>query len=118
MAFTVDRFLAISSPLRHIKVKTPKRAAGIVGVIIGLSLLAAMDRLVDYYWFFTNDPGFGPLPIRPTYISEWRLVYSWTLVSALKYGQASQIPKFSVLTQIPIDRAREGPPVQLAQKQP
>jgi hypothetical protein len=62
-------------------INTAKRSRLIVATIITAAMVLAADRLVDYYWFISNDTGDGPLPIRPAGLMKWRIFYTWALVS-------------------------------------
>ncbi|GAU89837.1 hypothetical protein RvY_02339 [Ramazzottius varieornatus] len=79
VAFSVDRFIAVKSPLRTKRVNAVKQAAHIVIGIIISAFLITLNRLVDYYWFIANDAGYGPLPLRPWLLERWHLLHVWLL---------------------------------------
>ncbi|OQV17579.1 hypothetical protein BV898_08350 [Hypsibius exemplaris] len=79
VAFSIDRLLAICSPLHHKMICSISRSTTIAMGIITVAVLLASCRLVDYYWWYANDPGFGPVPVRPIELKHLRTMYNGSL---------------------------------------
>ena len=80
MSLTADRFVAVKFPLQRISRTRRFHSNSVIPLVISTALLVCVPRLADYYWFFANDPGFGPMPKRPMVLEKLRTYYEWMLV--------------------------------------
>src|SRR5690348_3910432 len=79
VAFSVDRLLAIRSPLHH-QMSNVKRSTMIAWGIVTAAVLITSCRLADYYWWWTVYYTGGPNPIRPMGLRTWKTSYVLALV--------------------------------------
>ncbi|OQV25429.1 hypothetical protein BV898_01105 [Hypsibius exemplaris] len=83
VAFTLERFLAIRYPLKHLIFSHGQRSLYVVTGVVSVAAGIAVVRLVDYYWFYTQFIAAVPrpprVPPRPKILLEWYGTYVWAL---------------------------------------
>ncbi|XP_055338527.1 neuropeptides capa receptor-like [Paramacrobiotus metropolitanus] len=78
IAFSVERFMAIRCPLKHL-VKDNVRQSWInIAGILPTAIVLASHRLVDYYWYHATAITGSPYK-RPDFLDGWNKVYTWLI---------------------------------------
>ncbi|XP_055342324.1 uncharacterized protein LOC129590904 [Paramacrobiotus metropolitanus] len=80
VAFSVERFIAIKYPLRHMIKDNLRQSRVNIGAILFSAVLLVIHRLVDYYHYYVRYGGTNAPHRRTTILLSWNLIYTWLIV--------------------------------------
>ncbi|OQV17580.1 hypothetical protein BV898_08351 [Hypsibius exemplaris] len=79
VAFSIDRFVAISAPLHYRVTNSVGRSVAISVGIVTVATAHTSLRLSDYYFWYTHYSKTDSRPVRPVALQRWKDFYMWTL---------------------------------------